>query len=249
MSAEMITGYSDEEQIRQIFHQCNKSEGDLGDFNFTIGGQDDTIYKGNKDQAEDWENAYLPNSVELEVLGVVENLPFPTECGELVIMLCEDHQLYAYDGEDMHLVAKSLMDLFDSELQYPGIKSYYYGERFKKNMSSKEWKELKPEHHEDKEHRALIKSREKEFLELISKLDLLDPRQNKSLNMSSPDSNTSGSSMDLKAPADIKHMNATYQPTRKNNSQKRQSSPSDSPRSSRRIKQEKIQIKNLIEIR
>jgi hypothetical protein len=95
-----------------------------------IAGLDDTSYKG-EEEIKEWQNFYLPDSVKMEVLGAVENLPCPTESGQLVIMLCEDLQVYAYDGEEMHLVALSLEEVFVSGLQYPGIKSFYRGECFK----------------------------------------------------------------------------------------------------------------------
>uniref|UniRef100_A0A8C8I9S5 Uncharacterized protein n=1 Tax=Oncorhynchus tshawytscha TaxID=74940 RepID=A0A8C8I9S5_ONCTS len=108
-----------------------------------IAGLDDTSYKG-EEEIKEWKNFYL-NSVEMEVLGAVENL-VPTESGQLVIMLCEDRQVYAYDGEEMHLVALSLGEVFDSGLQYPGIKSFYRGECFKNmvriNLLEKEHQDL-----------------------------------------------------------------------------------------------------------
>ncbi|XP_034150779.1 uncharacterized protein LOC117594996 [Esox lucius] len=163
---------------------------DMGDFNFTIGGQDNTIYKGDKDKAEDWENAFLPSkSVKMEVLGAVKNLTFPNECAQLVIMLCEDRQVYAYDGEEMHLVASSLKDLFDSGLQYPGIPTFNYGQRFE-NMSKKEWEEPKPEH-----DRKDVMS-DTEFLENINQLILFDQKQEQYLIRSSLDSTKTESNMD-----------------------------------------------------
>ncbi|KAJ7991688.1 hypothetical protein DPEC_G00286480 [Dallia pectoralis] len=109
-----------------------------------IGDQEVTSYSGDKETVEEWGIFYLTDAVKMEVLGAVENLPFPTECGQLVIMLCEDRKVYAYDGEEMHLVAKSLTDLFVSGLQYPGIKTYLRGDCFK-DMSSEDWDKVKRE--------------------------------------------------------------------------------------------------------
>uniref|UniRef100_A0AAY5KNH9 Uncharacterized protein n=1 Tax=Esox lucius TaxID=8010 RepID=A0AAY5KNH9_ESOLU len=168
----------DEQYLEKVAASVSELQGkrmnikvkDMGDFKFTIGGLDNTSYKGDEDQTEDWENAFLPNSVKMEVLGVVKNLVFPNECVQLVIMLCEDRQVYAYDGEEMHLVALRLEDLLDSGLQYPGIQTFNYGQRFE-NMTTKEWKKLKPEHNtEDEKHLTLIKSMETEFLESMRKL-------------------------------------------------------------------------------
>uniref|UniRef100_A0A3P8ZBK5 Uncharacterized protein n=1 Tax=Esox lucius TaxID=8010 RepID=A0A3P8ZBK5_ESOLU len=114
-----------------------------------IGGQDVTCYSEDDGTVKEWGIFYLPEIVKMEILGAVENLPFPTECGQLVIMLCEDRHVYAYDGEEMHLVASSLKDLFDSGLQYPGFSIYYRGECFKDMVRIQKL---------EKEHQELLKT-------------------------------------------------------------------------------------------
>ncbi|KAM7383921.1 hypothetical protein PAMA_011329 [Pampus argenteus] len=94
-----------------------------------IGGLEDTIYRDKDDEVNAWDNFYLPKTVRMQVLGVVEG----TSCASnrLVLMTCEDKKLYAYDGEKMHLVASSWQRLEEiKEIEYPASKSYYKGEAF-----------------------------------------------------------------------------------------------------------------------
>lgn len=135
-----------------------------------IAGLDDTSYKG-EEEIKEWKNFYLQNSVEMEVLGAVENL-VPTESGQLVIMLCEDRQVYAYDGEEMHLVALSLGEVFDSGLQYPGIKSFYRGECFK-NMTKEDWATVRQGivgRRLEKEHQDLLRQAKPSFLSCLDSI-------------------------------------------------------------------------------
>nr|XP_046216799.1 uncharacterized protein LOC124042740 [Oncorhynchus gorbuscha] len=136
-----------------------------------IAGLDDTSYKG-EEEIKEWQNFYLPDSVKMEVLGAVENLPYPTESGQLVIMLCEDLQVYAYDGEEMHLVALSLEEVFVSGLQYPGIKSFYRGECFK-DMTKEDWAKVrqgKVGRRLEKEHQDLLRQAKPSFLSCLDSI-------------------------------------------------------------------------------
>ncbi|XP_013998037.1 uncharacterized protein [Salmo salar] len=136
-----------------------------------IGGLDDTCYKG-EEEVKEWGNFYLPDSVTMEVLGAVENLPYPTESGQLVIMLCEDRQVYAYDGEEMHLVALSLKEVFDSGLQYPGFKSFYRGECFK-DMTKEDWDMVRQGSVGrilENEHQKLLRQAKPSFLSCLNSI-------------------------------------------------------------------------------
>uniref|UniRef100_A0A3Q1FWL8 Uncharacterized protein n=1 Tax=Acanthochromis polyacanthus TaxID=80966 RepID=A0A3Q1FWL8_9TELE len=93
-----------------------------------IAGLEETIYRGKHDEVNGWGKFYLPEMVNMQVVGVVEGTSCP--CDQLVLMTCEDKRLYAYDGEELHLVAPSLKRLFDKEIEYPASKSYYNGEAF-----------------------------------------------------------------------------------------------------------------------
>ena len=94
-----------------------------------IGEVDDTIYRKEDKVVNGWGKFYLPEVVSMQVVGVVEGTSCP--CDQLVLMTCEDRKIYAYDGEELHVVASSLKQLCDKGIEYPASKSYYRGEAFK----------------------------------------------------------------------------------------------------------------------
>ncbi|KAF3707676.1 hypothetical protein EXN66_Car000849 [Channa argus] len=129
-----------------------------------IAGLDNTIYSGEDEEVSGWGEFYLPEIVNMEVIGVVEGTSCP--CDQLVLMTCEDKKVYAYDGEDMHLVAESLEELFDKGLRYPASKTYYNGEAFK-DMNDEDWATLRKGEvgkKLEKQHQELVKSK---FLDCV----------------------------------------------------------------------------------
>uniref|UniRef100_A0A3Q2V709 Uncharacterized protein n=1 Tax=Haplochromis burtoni TaxID=8153 RepID=A0A3Q2V709_HAPBU len=90
---------------------------------------EDTVYKDNFLVVNGWGKFYLPKVVTMQVIGVVEGISFP--CEQLVLMTCEDQRVYAYDEEELHLVASSMKQLGDEGMEYPGSTVYYRGEAFK----------------------------------------------------------------------------------------------------------------------
>ncbi|XP_030266945.1 uncharacterized protein LOC115578217 [Sparus aurata] len=117
-------------------------------------GLDDTIYKHKDNVVNGWGNFYLLYEASMQVLGVVEGTSCP--CDQLVLMTCEDRKIYAYDGEELHVVASDLKQLCDKGIMYPASKSYYKGEAFK-DMTKADWdkvwsspvgKRLDAEHHD-----------------------------------------------------------------------------------------------------
>ncbi len=94
----------------------------------TIGDVDDTIYRGRDSEVDEWGKFYLPDEVNMQVVGVVKGTSCPHD--QLVLMTCEDENLYAYDGEELHEVASSLQQLCDKGIEYPASKSYYNGQAF-----------------------------------------------------------------------------------------------------------------------
>lgn len=92
-------------------------------------GLEDTVYKDNFLVVNGWGKFYLPKVVTMQVIGVVEGISYP--CEQLVLMTCEDQQVYAYDEEELHLVASSMKQLLDEGMEYPGSTTYYRGEAFK----------------------------------------------------------------------------------------------------------------------
>lgn len=94
-----------------------------------IAGLDDTIYHDAHAKVNGWGKFYLPGPVHMQVIGVVEGSS--CSCDELVLMTCEDKKVYAYDGEELHVVASSVKQLYDKKIEYPSSKSFYKGEAFK----------------------------------------------------------------------------------------------------------------------
>ncbi|XP_051792951.1 uncharacterized protein LOC127530338 isoform X2 [Acanthochromis polyacanthus] len=93
----------------------------------------------------------------MQVVGVVEGTSYP--CDQLVLMTCEDKKLYAYDGEELHLVASSLDQLRSDGMEFPASKSYYDGEAFK-DMTEEDWAEVRKGpvgRRLDQEHQKLVK--------------------------------------------------------------------------------------------
>ncbi|XP_062843045.1 uncharacterized protein LOC134302011 [Trichomycterus rosablanca] len=132
------------EEISQIVSKHRGSKLRLGKvekFTFRVGSFNDTWYKDEPDILEEWEQFYLPDHMFMEVIGVLENFYNETS-RELVLMVCEDGKVYAYEDEYLHLVAKSLKDLFDCKVQFPGIKQYYSGQAFE-DMTDEEWDKVK----------------------------------------------------------------------------------------------------------
>lgn len=95
---------------------------------------ENTKYNGDDDEVNAWGKFYLPEIVKMQVIGVVKGTSCP--CDELVLMTCEDKKLYGYDGEELHLVASSFLELCDKTIEYPASKRYYNGEAFKDMVRS-----------------------------------------------------------------------------------------------------------------
>uniref|UniRef100_A0A7N8YBN2 Uncharacterized protein n=1 Tax=Mastacembelus armatus TaxID=205130 RepID=A0A7N8YBN2_9TELE len=108
---------------------------------------DDTIYRDEEEVVNGWGKFYLPDSVKMQVVGVVEGTSCP--CDELVLMTCEDKQVYAYDGEELHLVASDLVKVFEEGIEYPG-------EAFKDMVRSEERTDRVHIHEISQTSRALL---------------------------------------------------------------------------------------------
>lgn len=90
---------------------------------------ENSIYKDYPADVNGWGRFYLPTTVTMQVVGIVEGIS--CLCDQLVLMTCEDKQVYAYDGEELHLVASIVKQLLDEGMEYPASKTYYKGEAFK----------------------------------------------------------------------------------------------------------------------
>ncbi|XP_062414351.1 uncharacterized protein LOC134107076 isoform X1 [Pungitius pungitius] len=135
----------------------------------TIGDLDETIYRGKEDVLNGWNKFYLPDIVSMQVFGVVKGTSCPED--HLVLMTCEDQKVYAYDGEELHLVASSLKQLLDEGIQYPADKSYYNGEAF----PDTDWDEVRKGEvgrRLDQEHLKLVTANKSEFLKNLRSIKL-----------------------------------------------------------------------------
>uniref|UniRef100_A0A3Q1HJ98 Uncharacterized protein n=1 Tax=Anabas testudineus TaxID=64144 RepID=A0A3Q1HJ98_ANATE len=118
----------------------------------------DTIYRDKVEEVNGWGKFYLPDIVQMQVLGIVEQTS--CQCDQLVLMTCEDKKVYAYDGEELHEVAPNLKKLFENGIEYPASKTYYNGEAFKDMVRSYS-NEL------EKQHQELVKANKSKFLEYL----------------------------------------------------------------------------------
>ncbi|KAM6904163.1 uncharacterized protein PEZ65_018867 [Lycodopsis pacificus] len=135
-----------------------------------VGDLEDTIYSGKDNVVNGWNKFYLPEIVNMKVMGVVEGTSCP--CDQLVLMTCEDENMYAYDGDELHLVASSLMQLILLGMEYPAAESYYKGEAFKK-MTDEDWDEVRKGavgKRLDKEHHKLVMSKKSDFLKNLQSI-------------------------------------------------------------------------------
>uniref|UniRef100_A0A3B1KIJ1 Uncharacterized LOC103024077 n=1 Tax=Astyanax mexicanus TaxID=7994 RepID=A0A3B1KIJ1_ASTMX len=145
-------------------------------YHVRVCGQDDTVYAGNEDQLEAWEDHYLSERMKMTVIGAIDDFPCEAFARQLVLLLCEDGNIYAYEDEVLHLVAESLKDLFENGMTFPGIESHNLGECFEE-YTEEEYNELM-ECSEMKEMReAHEKFRESLGLELLECLEDLEKRQ------------------------------------------------------------------------
>ncbi|MGH0178482.1 UNVERIFIED_CONTAM: hypothetical protein FKN15_077485 [Acipenser sinensis] len=83
-----------------------------------------------EDELEAWEKFYLPERVEMRVIGAIDNFPSLAVGLQLIILAGRDGNIYAYENEVLHQAAGSLQDLFRKGIEFPGTKVYNYGECF-----------------------------------------------------------------------------------------------------------------------
>ncbi|XP_070958686.1 uncharacterized protein [Oncorhynchus clarkii lewisi] len=123
-------------------------------YELRIGGLEDTVHAGDGEQLEVWKDCYLPERMEMVVIGALDDFRCSAAGWQLVLLLCEDGNVYAYEFEVLHLVARSLEDLFKSGAEFPGLEKHRFGECFeelteeemKKEMQCDEIKKINDEH-------------------------------------------------------------------------------------------------------
>ncbi|KAG9262093.1 hypothetical protein AMEX_G23805, partial [Astyanax mexicanus] len=125
----------------------------LKKYKFRVGSLEDTSYKNNTDILQEWEQFYLEQQKKMAVIGVLENFPCGEDSAELVLMVCEDKRVFAYEDEHLHLVASSLKELFESGVQFLSSEYYYRGQSFEKMV-----KQSKKVTAKFNEHREMLES-------------------------------------------------------------------------------------------
>ncbi|MGH0127653.1 UNVERIFIED_CONTAM: hypothetical protein FKN15_071808 [Acipenser sinensis] len=126
-----------------------------------------------EDELEAWEDFYLPERVEMRVIGAIDMFPSLAVGLQLIILAGKDGNIYAYENEVLHQVANSLQDLFQKGIEFPGTKVYNYGECFAP-MTEEEYDELMQDEEVKKmkeETREFIKSNEAEFLSILARIE------------------------------------------------------------------------------
>ncbi|XP_057183040.1 uncharacterized protein LOC130549748 [Triplophysa rosa] len=149
---------------------------------FRICGQDGTVYTGNEEQLEAWKDFYLPERMEMEVIGAIDYFPCDAFGLQLVLLFCEDGKIYAYEDEVLHLVAMNLGDLLQSGMVFPGIETFKLGECFEE-PTEEEYSEMM----ESEEIKAIREShqtfRETMELELLNTLNEIKQSRNDPLDV------------------------------------------------------------------
>ncbi|XP_073714544.1 uncharacterized protein [Misgurnus anguillicaudatus] len=146
-----------------------------------ICGLDGTVYAGNEEQLEAWKDLYLPERMEMEVIGAIDYFPCDAFGLQLVLLLCEDGKVYAYEDEVLHLVAMNLKELLQDGMVFPGCETFNLGEYLElteeehnEMMETEEIKAIRAEHQ---------KFRESLELELLENLNEIKERQNDPLDV------------------------------------------------------------------
>ncbi|KAM9177835.1 uncharacterized protein V3H86_010514 [Mergus octosetaceus] len=93
-----------------------------------VGGLEGTFHEG-QDELLRWCQAlYLPQPTRMAVVGTVDDVPCLATGQQLVILVAEGGEVYAYEEETLHKVARSLAEFLEIGLQLLGKEVYRCGE-------------------------------------------------------------------------------------------------------------------------
>ncbi|XP_053469790.1 uncharacterized protein LOC128600985 [Ictalurus furcatus] len=157
------------QKIRKVASDNRGSEIKLKkveEYSFKVGTLEETSYKDEPDMVDEWEQFYLPEHMFMEVIGVFEEFPCCSPNGDLVLMVCEDEKVFAFEDETLHLVSNNLEELFKNGLQFPGTEQYYRGQTFE-DMTEEDWDRVRESDglkEKRKEHQELLESMKDSFL-------------------------------------------------------------------------------------
>ncbi|XP_053533025.1 GTPase IMAP family member 7 isoform X2 [Ictalurus punctatus] len=154
------------QKIRKVASDNRGSEIKLKkveEYRFKVGTLEETSYKDEPDMIDEWEQFYLPEHMFMEVIGVLEEF---TDDDDLVLMVCEDEKVFAFEDETLHLVSNNLEELFKNGLQFPGTEMYYRGQTFE-YMTEEDWDRVRESDglkEKRKEDQELLESMKESFI-------------------------------------------------------------------------------------
>ncbi|XP_032055524.1 uncharacterized protein LOC116496492 [Aythya fuligula] len=93
-----------------------------------VGGLEGTLYEGQDDLLRWCQALYLPQPTRMVVVGTVDDVPCLATGQQLLILVAESSEVYAYEEETLHKVARSLPEFLEIGLQLLGKEVYRCGE-------------------------------------------------------------------------------------------------------------------------
>ncbi|XP_007898588.1 uncharacterized protein LOC103183123 [Callorhinchus milii] len=136
----------------------------------TIGQLEDTVYFGRDDMLESWQEFYLPERMDMIVLGTIDNLPCLAQALQLVVLVGQDGSVFAYEEEVLHKIAKNVQELFEKGPTFPGIEVYEYGSGYRPKTNEEYMAALKKAGLDviSEETKAFVKGNANEIMKLFT---------------------------------------------------------------------------------
>lgn len=97
-------------------------------FCLRVGGLEGTFHEGHDELLQWCQALYLPQPTRMAVVGTVDDVPCLATGQQLIILIAESGEVYAYEEETLHKVAKSFPEFMDIGLQLLGKEVYHCGE-------------------------------------------------------------------------------------------------------------------------
>uniref|UniRef100_A0A3B1ICG9 Uncharacterized LOC111197155 n=1 Tax=Astyanax mexicanus TaxID=7994 RepID=A0A3B1ICG9_ASTMX len=148
-------------------------------YKFRVGSY--TSYRKKTHLLQEWEQFYLPDEIKMAVIGVLEDFPCGEDSAELVLMVCEDGNVFAYEDERLHLVAKNMKKMFESGVQFPSSVYFYCGQSFE-DMTKDDWNEVKQSKEAMEKHKKHQDMLESIKPTLLKNLEIIKERQQGEVN-------------------------------------------------------------------
>lgn len=98
------------------------------DFCLRIGGLEASFHKGQEELLEYCEALYLPQPVKMEIVGIVDDVPCLATGMQLLILVAEGGEVYAYEEDTLHKLATSFSEFLEIGVKSLGREVYHCGE-------------------------------------------------------------------------------------------------------------------------